>query len=216
MKNEKISFVMNEQEIKFIKRKFKKVSNFIPPGSKVLDIGCYDARSKDFFEDCDYYGVDKDKQLVHLLVKKGMNVKCADLNKDKLPFMKEKFDFVLLLDILEHVVDPSKLLNDSKNKLYKKGKLIVTLPNDYHLLNKIRFVFNKNLSKDPFVHYGHLHYFPIKSGEKFLLRNNLKILKRVNLELVTPNFLPQSIKNLLANFFPNNFSRGVLYLLATS
>lgn len=200
----------------FVQNKFKVVAGLISSNSKVLDIGCHDGRLNEFLDNCDYYGVDADKKLIKNLITKRIKAKQADLNKDKLPFEKEKFDYILLLDILEHVVDPKNLLNESKKRLKQNGKLIVTLPNDYHILNKVRFVFNKHLTENPFAPYGHLHYFPIKSGEKFLLQNNFTILKKIVLPPVKPELVPQSLKNLLARIFQQSFARDILYVLSVS
>ena len=137
----------------------------------------------------------------------------ADLNKDNIPFENEFFDYVLLLDVIEHVVDPKNLLINARERLNDNGKLIVTLPNDYHILNKIRFVFNKHLTEDPFHPYGHLHYFPIKSGEHFLKSNGLIILKKIPIPPTKPLIIPQSLKNFLGKTFQQSFARDILYLL---
>ena len=151
----------------FVEQKFKEVSKLIPKDSKVLDIGCGEGKIRNLLQNCDYYGIDGQKELIDFLIKHDVKAKTIDLNKEGLPFEGEKFDYILMLDILEHVVNPKNLLNQAKSKL-KGGRIIITLPNDYHILNKLRFLFNKHLTENPFAPYGHLHYFPIKSGEEFL------------------------------------------------
>ena len=204
---------MDSHEL-FVKSKFIKISKLIPPNSKVLDIGCHDGKLRNFLNNCDYYGADINKNLINKLQKQRIKAKTVDLNKQEIPFKNQKFDFILLLDILEHVINPQKLLTEAKQRLKKQGKLIITLPNDYHLLNKIRFFFNKHLTEDPFAPYGHMHYFPLKSGEKFLIKNNLKILKKTNLAPIKPAVIPQPIKNFLTKIFPQSFARDVLYVLS--
>jgi len=198
----------------FVLNKFKEVSRLVRPNSKVLDIGCHDAKLKDFLQNPDYYCIDIDQELINTLKKRKIKAKQINLNKDKIPFKKEKFDYIFLLDVLEHIIDPKKLLNESKNRLNENGKILITFPNDYHLLNKLRFIFNKHLTEDPFAPYGHLHYFPIKSGEKFLLRNNLKIIRKIALPPIKPAKVPQSLKNFLARSFPQTFARDILYVLS--
>jgi len=198
----------------FVKEKFVQVSKFIPEGSKVLDIGCNDGKMRDFLKNPVYYGVDINKNQISELNDKGIKAKQADLNKNELPFKNEKFDFVLLLDILEHVVNPQKLLLDAKKRLKEDGKIIVSLPNDYHILNKIRFVLNKHITQDPFAPYGHLHYFPIKSGEKFLRNNGFEILIVTYLIPIKPKLIPQSIKKILSHISPQAFVRDTLYVLS--
>ncbi len=204
---------MNTYE-SFVKAKFIQVAKFIPENSKILDIGCDNGGIRNFLKNSDYYGIDGNKKNIEELIQNKIKAKFVDLNKDELPFKKEKFDFILLLDILEHVANPQKLLLDSKAKLNPNGKLIISLPNDYHILNKVRFVLNKHLTEDPFAPYGHMHYFPIKSGEKFLINNGFRILNSVHLIPVKPKMIPQSIKKMLSILFPQAFVRDVLYVVS--
>jgi methionine biosynthesis protein MetW len=204
---------MNTHEL-FVKNKFKEVSKHITPNSKVLDIGCHNGEFKNYIPSSEYYGIDINKKFILELKKNGVNAAESDLNNDKMPFEDIKFDYVLMLDVLEHVIDPKKLLIKSKTLIQPRGgKLIVTLPNDYHLLNKIRFIFNGHLTEDPFAPYGHLHYFPINSGECFLRNIGFKIEKKVILPPVKPKVIPQFLKNLLAMLFPQAFARDILYIL---
>jgi methionine biosynthesis protein MetW len=204
---------MNSHEL-FVKNKFKIVSRLIPPKSKILDIGCGDGDLKNFLDSPSYYGIDGNKEYILTLTNQSVKAKQMDFNKEEMPFKNEKFDFILMLDILEHVANPKKMIQDSKKRLNEGGKLIITLPNDYHLLNKIRFILNKSLTEDAFAPYGHLHYFPIKMGERFLKSSGLKIEKKIILPPVKPQIVPQSIKNVLALLFPQSFARDILYVLA--
>ncbi len=197
----------------FVREKFTQVSKLIPENSKILDIGCNDGKMGDFLKNPLYYGVDMDRLLISELIKKSIKAKQADLNRNELPFKNEKFDFVLLLDILEHVANPKKLLLDSGKRLKKGGKIIISLPNDYHILNKLRFLLNKHITADPFAPYGHLHYFPIKSGERFLKENGFEILTVIYLIPIKPKLIPQPIKRILTSLFPQAFVRDVLYIL---
>ena len=204
---------MNTHE-EFVENKFKKISEIIPENSKIFDVGCNDVKILNFLKSPNYFGTDINKDKISKSDNKKIKFKQADLNKDELPFKNEKFDFVLLLDVLEHVVNPQKLLSEAKGRLNSKGKLIITLPNDYHLLNKIRFIFNKHLTENPFAPYGHLHYFPIKSGEKFLRENGFKIERKIILPPVKPKIIPQPLKNFLSSIFPQAFARDMLYVLS--
>ena len=202
---------MDSHEI-FVNKKLKKAASLIKSNSKVLDIGCWDGRIRNFLKNCNYHGIDINKEQIINLKKQGIKVKQVDLNKQSIPF-NEKFDYILLLDILEHVANSKKLLQESKKFLNQDGKLIITLPNDYHILNKIRFLFNKNLTEDPFSSIGHLHYFPIKSGEDFLIKQGFKIKTKILIPPIKPTIIPQAIKNFLTKISPQNFSRDVLYVL---
>jgi len=186
------------------------VSKLVRPGSSVLDVGCYKGQIIDFLPDVSYHGLDINKEEVKNLRKRGVKAHCVDLNKQDLKINKN-FDYILLLDILEHVVDPKIILKKSKNLLKDQGVLIVSLPNDYHFLNKIRFVFNRELFMS-FNPVGHLHIFPIKNGKKLLENAGLEIIKEIRLPPTKPLIVPDFIKKTLSSLSPNNFSRGMIYV----
>jgi 2-polyprenyl-3-methyl-5-hydroxy-6-metoxy-1,4-benzoquinol methylase len=189
---------MNSHDL-FVHHKLKKVSRLIRENSKVL-------------KRCNYYAVDFEEKRKEELIKKGAKFGKADLNKDKIPFNDEKFDYIIMLDVLEHVVDPRRIISETKKMLNEGGKLIISLPNDYHILNKIRFVFNKHLTEDPFAPYGHLHYFPIKSGEDLISKQGCTVHKKIPLEPVKPKAIPMTIKKSLTKMFPQSFARVMIYV----
>lgn len=56
---------------------------------------------------------------------KGMKVV---LDANKLPFKDETFDYVICADVLEHINDDKKVLQNLHKVLKKKGKAIIALP----------------------------------------------------------------------------------------
>ena len=47
---------------------------------------------------------------------------------DKIPFEKQKFDFITMLDVIEHVVDPKKLIGHERLD-FPKGQHVVAILN---------------------------------------------------------------------------------------
>jgi O-antigen biosynthesis protein len=202
---------MNNHKL-FLHNKFSEVSKIVSSDSTVLDIGCNNGMIRDYLKTKKYFGVDLDKKSIEKIKGEGFHAQAVDLNKEQIPFKKEKFDYILLLDIIEHVADPRNLISSSKSRLKPEGKLVITLPNDYHFLNKVRFLLNKPLTEDVFSPYGHLHFFPIKMGEHLLESLGLKIVKKIYLPPVKPVIFPQWLKNFLGKSFPQSFARDTLYV----
>ncbi len=196
----------------YVKRKYVEVAKWVKKNSSVLDVGCDQGELRNYLPSVIYYGLEVDKTSITKLKKKKIHVFERDLNKDKISLGK-KFDYIIILDILEHLLDPAKVIRELKKHLTKNGKMIISLPNDYHFLNKFRFLMNKCLVDKPFWQYGHLHIFPIKAGEEYLKDNSLRILRTVILYPNKPRLIPNPIKKVLAQISPNNFSRGKLYLV---
>jgi SAM-dependent methyltransferase len=74
-------------------------------------------------------GVDNDKDLVSQLVANGHNFVCLDATSDD--YIGQKFDFVYIGDVIEHVDSPVNLIRFAKRHLAKDGKILVTTPNPF-------------------------------------------------------------------------------------
>lgn len=76
-------------------------------------------------------GIDLDKEMVDELIKRGYNIKLVDATSDE--YIGEKFDVIIIGDVIEHVDNPVKLLRFAKRHLSENGKIIATTPNPFFL-----------------------------------------------------------------------------------
>lgn len=95
----------------------------------VLDIGCWSGRK--LFElssqTKNLFGMDIDNSKMKLApLSIRSKLKSGDVTK-KIPF-KEKFDWIIFGEVLEHVSDDRAALKNISNSLKKGGKLILTTP----------------------------------------------------------------------------------------
>lgn len=65
---------------------------------------------------------------------------CADLEKT-LPFPDRTFHIVLLIEVLEHLLNPFGTLCEVHRVLKPKGWFILTVPNVLNLASRLRFMF---------------------------------------------------------------------------
>lgn len=130
---------------RFIARqRFRAAHPHIREGSRVLDLGCgLEAAFLDYAADRIGSGVGLDDQ-----VAAGMHGqwKCvrADLRL-RLPFPDASFDHVVMLAVLEHLVEPQKVLGEVYRILAQDGSLILTWPSSMvdpilQTLHALRFV----------------------------------------------------------------------------
>ena len=135
----------------------------------VLEIGCYDG------------------YVLYKLKKMGFNVSGCEPSKGALIgkkfglniykrffnskfFMKKnlKYDLVFSRHFLEHMVNPSKILEEKTKILNKDGLIIIEVPNvQYYLKKSLLEVFSLQ----------HIHGFSLNSLKKLLKKFNFKILK---------------------------------------
>lgn len=178
----------NDAELEYITKKnsvVERIWQSFSNGAKgsIIDIGCGEGFLAAYF------------------LKKEWKIKALDFssfavekfNKELLPYFiqgdvyesleriiadGEKFDFINLGCILEHVLDPQLLLNMIKKIMHKKSLLNIIVPNDYSAL-QLELIEKKHLDKEYwFCPLDHINYFDFDSLEKFLRHLNFSIFKK--------------------------------------
>ncbi|HIH38444.1 class I SAM-dependent methyltransferase [Candidatus Woesearchaeota archaeon] len=136
----------------------------IKPGSHVLELGC----GKGTFSiecsklGCTTVGVDRSPVAAKLAERmfrmygkgKGRFLvsDCADIKIDE---KKEKFDYILAINLVEHIYNTVfiKMLKECKRLLNKDGKIVIYAPSQSHYLEKI-----KKIGLNTHSGIGHISY----------------------------------------------------------
>lgn len=111
----------------------------------VLDVGCGDGGLLEVVSrSSSYTGIDiSPTQLASFrkILRKNKRKKVRLVQGDitKLPFATESFDVALMCDVLEHVLEPTKVLVEIHRVVKKGGYIIFSIPNET-LLQLARFV----------------------------------------------------------------------------
>lgn len=145
---------------------FSKIEKFLPelsPGAKILDIGCghgsvsHELVKKGF----KVYGMEINRDAIESLKAKGFRVIECDITE---PFkLNEKFDLILLLDVLEHVFDPLSLLGEAAKVLKDDGEVIVSIPLYFDLIDRLRILFTGSIISYDNLCYGREIYNKFRS-----------------------------------------------------
>jgi 2-polyprenyl-3-methyl-5-hydroxy-6-metoxy-1,4-benzoquinol methylase len=148
---------------------------------KFLDVGCGEGFVLKFFKDhaWEIVGVDFS---THGIRANNPELESFIMQGDVyelLISMKErghKFDVIFLGNVLEHVLDPTALVDQLKNLLEKGGLLVITVPNDFSDLQ--RFLLDKNeVEEEYWITYpDHLNYFNLDNLSKLLSDRNLPVI----------------------------------------
>lgn len=98
---------------------------------KILDIGCGTGETltflKNYLPKSQLFGIDSSSDAIRYTKSRGhKNIQKVDAGK--LPFKKDSFDYILLLDVIEHIEDDTSILVEAKRVLKKNGKIIITTP----------------------------------------------------------------------------------------
>lgn len=99
--------------------------------SRILDVGCGTGETLSFlkrmYPKTELYGIDIYQKAINYSKQRGhKNIYKA--NAKNIPFKDGFFDAVLFLDVLEHIKDDQKAIEEAKRVLRKNGRIIITSP----------------------------------------------------------------------------------------
>ena len=145
---------------------FKKIKNILPDlkgKEKIIDIGCGHGGVCYYLIKQGYkvYGVEINDDAIESLYKKGYRVLRQDITKQF--DIKEKFDLVLILDVLEHVFDPIFLISEAIKITAKNGFIIVSVPLYFDLIDRFKMLFTGSIISMDNLCYGEENYRKFKS-----------------------------------------------------
>jgi SAM-dependent methyltransferase len=170
----------------YFNHKRSEVLEYFPEqADSLLDVGCGNGRTSFFLKETNnlnyVVGIENDPEAYLLSTKLLDKVFRLDLNKiDNINTqIQERFDCILMLDILEHLINPYVLLKDINNLLHDKGTLIISLPNvrHYSILYELLFKNNWEYSKEGILDYTHLRFFTLNSMINMIEAAGYKILE---------------------------------------
>jgi len=175
---------------------------------RILDIGCGDGLFSEYIKNGNTkVGVDFIPESEN--IKKNLNEYYQNDLNNGLPEeikKKDKFDYILMLDILEHLYNYENILDQSKELLKPDGKMIISLPNIANIYVRLGLLFGRFSYGDKgILDRTHLKFFTYSSIKK--------ILKEHNLDAVKQKVTPIPIIEVLPNFLKNNVGKVFNFLL---
>jgi SAM-dependent methyltransferase len=91
--------------------------------------------------------------------------------------LTQTFDFVVMGDLIEHLADPTPLLNDARAHLAPTGRLVTSVPNFSHWYPRFRTVLGRfDYDQRGILDSTHLRFYTRKSITSLLEANGFTVL----------------------------------------
>ena len=155
----------------------------IPFNSNVLELGCGTGEILASLNPKNGLGVDISKNMVAIAKKKYPNIRFkVDDAAD--PKINEKFDYVIMPDLIEHLHDVNAAIKNLKKVMDKDSTLIITVASDLwepilHLAEKLRLKMPE----------GDHKWLPVKELKSILERNGF-VVKKIYSRTLIPIYIP--------------------------
>ena len=145
--------------------------------NKILDIGCGEGKILEqlrAFHPVPSTGIDLDPARICLAKSQTEDIPFALGNAQELPYEDNSFDFVMILEVLEHVGDPDIVLREARRVTSKF--LLTSVPNEpwWRIGNLARLKYIRDLGNTP----EHINHWSVR-GFKTLISKYFHIGKVV-------------------------------------
>jgi SAM-dependent methyltransferase len=152
------------------------------PRGPLLDVGCYDGQFITSVLDQDrVVGLDVSQPALRLAAARGLRPVRGSIEAG-LPFRSDAFATVVAAEVIEHVFDTQRVLDEIARVLVPDGWLAVTTPNLVALSGRAQLVLGRSPHNVEFDAgpgtSGHIRYLTFETLEHLLRRAGLRPLGR--------------------------------------
>lgn len=177
-------------------------------GKRILDVGCATGYLGEKLKNRGNYvvGLDISPLAVDQAKKRLDEAFVYNLGSDETFPTKEKFDLIIMSEVVEHLFSPKKAINRLKHQLKPGGELLISTPNFLHIANRKRFLLGDFHYEDSGVFdEGHIRFFTHKSLISMMA--DLGFVSIRENHVFSPNFI---------SFFPGLFAYQFVSLFSVT
>src|SRR5581483_5382636 len=101
----------------------------------------------------------------------------ADVELDGFPFPPASFDAIIFADVLEHLVDPWRVLREAVETLTEDGVIVASIPNVQNVDVLRRLFFGRwDYRERGILDFGHLRFFTLQSIRSLFAQADLTVV----------------------------------------
>lgn len=157
------------------------IKTLVPNRRKVLDVGCGDGHISRHLasRNCEVVGIDKYQpndtsffsEFIIANLENGLQLDTSKYNK--------YFDYIIIADVIDHLKNPEKLLEDVKTYIKEDGKIIISEGNIANWYIRLSLLFGRfNYGSRGLLDKNHVHMYTKKTLLELVKNNNLKVIKK--------------------------------------
>jgi len=198
----------NPSDKEHIKLEYQTIIDLIKSGSKVLDLGCGDGELLSLLvnrKGVEGRGIEINEQAIYKCVSRGLSVSHQDIDAGLSEYGDKSFDYVILNQSLQQVVNLSLVLEES---MRVGRKVIVGFPNFAYYKARLQIFISGKTPVTPSLPYmwydtPNLHFLSISDFIDYCREKKFNIEKMVFLD-----------RNKRVRLFPNLFAQVGIFLLS--
>ncbi len=166
---------------------------------RILDIGTADGYLGAILKQQGHYlvGVERDSSLGQQAREFYDGFHITDIETFGFPY-KDEFDFVLFADVLEHLVDPTAVLQRTVGCLNDRGQVIISLPNVANLFIRLMLLSGRwEYGDRGILDRTHLHFYTLATLKKMIEAASFRVIEVVPTPLPVQLVFPITDKPIL-------------------
>lgn len=156
---------------------------FVPESARsVLEVGCssgaFGALVKSR-QDCEVWGIEPNSDAAKLASTRLDKVISGTFQAEMPELKGRLFDCIVFNDVLEHVPNPEKILEDSKKYLTSTGLVVASIPNILHFYQIVEILYHQDwrYREDGIMDNTHLRFFTRRSIVRTFETSGFQVLK---------------------------------------
>lgn len=159
----------------------------IKPNSHVLDIGCGTGLLGNFIKEnynCWVEGIEILEEYQKISSRILDKSYCADIESFNTLKIKNKFEYIIFSDSLEHLLNPDEVLIKIQSLLSENGKLLLSVPNvrNFRVTFPLIFKGQWEYQEEGLLDKTHLRFFTISSLINLLNKSGYQV-NQIHLDL---------------------------------
>lgn len=204
-----------------------RVLQTVSPRAIVADIGCHNGVYTIMYAQVQgvsiIEGFDIANKALEAARERGLRAFLWNAGMEPCPAETEKYDVIISSEVIEHIVDTEYFVSEIRRILKSKGHVILTTPNLYYWLSRVKFLFaetpwnypgvSSQFKANRNINTEHIRVNGVKEWSAFFEARGFKVLRTQGLDWVVPSALKARIIHLIDLLMPKNASCLTLFLL---